>query len=188
MRLVLALVWTVCGAALGDVREQAAALRERLERQAWSRCSSGVAARVPVGGLAASTARRTERKTRQAEPGPETNRAAYLVGATGTLATDGADAGRLPWRHFSVALWARPEGGQPREAVLLGEIWLTKPSACTLWARLFDSVTFTSAILNSKKKSVITYMCFALSATGPEKYSLSLKQPASLVLSKLNIF
>ncbi|KAK8760313.1 hypothetical protein V5799_028420, partial [Amblyomma americanum] len=142
----LALLWTAFAAAMSVARErqQALALRERLERQAWSRCSSsaGSAARVPAGlaPVADVSPRITgERQTRQAEPSPETNRAAYLVAATGTLtAADGAESGRLPWRHLSVALWARPEGGQHREAVILEARDVCSPLSGKRWSLQLD--------------------------------------------------
>lgn len=147
----LALLWTtMCGAALGTSRErqQASALRERLERQAWSRCSSsaGSAARAHVGLLGPTVVETPpripsggERQTRQAESGPETvNRAAYLVSSTGTLVAEGTDAGRLPWRHFSVALWVRPEGGQFREAVILEARDVCSPLRSKRWSLQID--------------------------------------------------
>ncbi|KAH7984058.1 hypothetical protein HPB52_016644 [Rhipicephalus sanguineus] len=147
----LALLWTtMCGVTLGTSRErqQASALRERLERQAWSRCSSsaGSAARAHaglVGPAVLETPPRVpsggERQTRQAEPGSETvNRAAYLVSATGTLVAEGTDAGRLPWRHFSVALWVRPEGGQLREAVILEARDVCSPLSSKRWSLQID--------------------------------------------------
>ncbi|KAL1434951.1 hypothetical protein MTO96_011309 [Rhipicephalus appendiculatus] len=147
----LALLWTtMCGATLGTSRErqQASALRERLERQAWSRCSSsaGSAARAHaglVGSAVVETPSRVpsggERQTRQAESGQETvNRAAYLVSATGTLVAEGTDAGRLPWRHFSVALWVRPEGGQLREAVILEARDVCSPLSSKRWSLQID--------------------------------------------------
>ncbi|KAL3198459.1 hypothetical protein MRX96_014280 [Rhipicephalus microplus] len=80
-----------------------------------------------------------ERQTRQAESGPETvNKAVYLVSTTGTLAAEGPDAGRLPWRHFSVALWVRPEGGQLREAVILEARDVCSPLGSKRWSLQID--------------------------------------------------
>lgn len=97
---------------------QAEALKE-----AWSQCSSsGLPGRQSEeSGSSTSFKHGHGRPRRDAEPtdAGAANKAVYLSESTGTLLGEGDT--RVPWRHFTVALWLKPEGGQPRMATILGK-------------------------------------------------------------------
>lgn len=103
-------------------------------RQGWSQCSSNGPPGRPFEDSGAATSFKYVRakQRREVTDGAAANSALYLEEAAGALNVDGDP--KVPWRHFSVALWLKPQGGQPRESVVLEARDVCSPLTAKQWS------------------------------------------------------
>ncbi|XP_064470834.1 pappalysin-1-like isoform X2 [Ornithodoros turicata] len=109
--------------------------RSKALREAWYRCSTS---ELPVRKAHLETVRsvsKGESTSKQRREAESRNQAVYIAGTRGTWRSGEFS---VPWRHFSVALWLRPEGGQPHPAYVLEAEDLCTPLSEKSWAVLIE--------------------------------------------------